>query len=126
MPPKKKEEEIDPALLPPWLGMIVRFSYECSIENSQKIEETLNNANYEAKKIISRNDLITYGKEKALYVDPNQLTEKQKKDKNLADIPTELTSELMGKIFITYYNEMVLNERKVKSFINILLFKIQY
>ena len=113
MPPKKKDEEIDPALLPPWLGMIVRFSYECSIENSEKVQEALTNANFEAKKVITRNDIINYGKEKGLYVDPNQLTEKQKKDKNIAEIPTELTPELLGKIFVTYYNDMVLQERKV-------------
>ena len=113
MPPKKKEEDIDPALLPPWLPVAVRLNFECSKENTQKITDIVTSANFDIKKIINRADIINYGKEKGMYADPTQLTDKQKKDKNFADLPTELTPELLGKIFISYYNELILTGRKV-------------
>ena len=113
MPPKKKDEDIDPATLPPWLPVSVRLNLECSKDNATKISDIVNNANFEIKKIISRNDIINYGKEKGMYIDPSQMTEKQKKDKNFAEIPTELTPELLAKMFIAYYNELNLNGRKV-------------
>ena len=113
MPPKKKDEDIDPATLPPWLPVSVRLNYECSKDNAVRISEIINSANFEIKKVITRNDIINYGKEKGLYIDPSQMTEKQKKDKNFAEIPTELTPELLAKIFIAFFNEINLNGRKV-------------
>jgi hypothetical protein len=113
MPPKKKDEDIDPALLPSWQSVVVRMNFECSKDNADKVADLIHQSNFEIKKIISRAELIAYGKEKMMYVDPTQLTDKQKKDKNIAEVPTELTPELLAKIYMTFFNETVLNSRKV-------------
>lgn len=112
---KKKDEEIDVSLLPPWQSVTARLNFECSKDNAEKISELIYNANFEAKRLITRNDIINYGKEKMMYVDPNQLTDKQKKDKNIAEIPTELTPELLAKIYSSFYKEIVLTSRKVQN-----------
>ncbi len=53
--------------------------------------------NEEFFSVITRADIIEHAKEKGLYLDPENLTEKQKKDKNLADVSQVLTTEIMAK-----------------------------
>lgn len=49
-------------------------------------------------KYVTRNDIVEHAKEKGLYVDPNTLTDKQKKDtKFMSEVSTELTGEVLAK-----------------------------
>lgn len=116
MPPKKKEEIIDLSTLPPWFPLSVLMSWECSEENATRIAKCIYESNFGLKKEIKRDEIIDYGKRNGMYLDPTQ--DKQKKDKNAAEIPTELTPELMAKMFVKFYEELNLEGRKVIWFLN--------
>lgn len=113
MPPKKKEEVVDLSTLPPWLSLSVYLSPEASEQNAKNILKGVYESNFSIKKLITRDEIIDYGKKNGMYLDPAQ--DKQKKDKNAAEIPTELTPELLAKMFLKFYEEINLEERKVRS-----------
>ncbi len=111
MPPKKKEEVVDLSTLPPWVPLAVVLNWELSEKNAVHISKAIYESSFGIKKTITREEIIDYGKKNGLYVDPTQ--DKQKKDKNAAEIPMELTPGLLAKIFTKYYDEINLEGRKV-------------
>lgn len=113
MKSKKKDEDIDISTLPPWFPIACNLNFGTSKERSAKLIKALQTSTYETKKFITREEIINYGKEKNLYLDPITQADKLKKDKAAAEIPTELTPELLGKIFVHYYNDIVIQARKV-------------
>ena len=115
MPPKKIEkEEIDISTLPPWQSILVTFAFLQKKGRAEKIIDLLLNKPKSFQKNISRIDIINFAKEKGLYVDPNNLTEKQKKDaKIMAELPLELTSNILAKSLYMMIYDMNINSRKV-------------
>lgn len=110
---KKKDEVVDLSTLPPWLSIAVCLNFGTSKDRAAKITKSLQICSYEPKRFITREEIINYGKENQMYVDPTQVNEKQKKAPVGGDIPTELTPELLSKIFVQFYNEINIQGRKV-------------
>ncbi len=113
MPPKKKDEEIDLSTLPPWLSVVINLKMDISDERQKYIEERLQNLIKESLRIISRDDIVNYAVEKGLYINPEMMTDKQKKDKGTADIPTELTSDILANAFEKLLFDLNIQGRKV-------------
>ena len=116
MPPKKKDEEIDIASLPPWLHVICGFSLNMKKTRAQKLLEKMRAVPKSFQRTIHREEIIAYAKEKGLYVDPNALTDKQKKDaKYMESIVgmTELNAKVLAKAFSQMIYESDIQKRKV-------------
>ena len=116
MPPKKKDEEIDIASLPPWLHVICGFSLNMKKTRAQKMLEKMRAVPKSFQRTIHREEIIAYAKEKGLYVDPNALTDKQKKDvKYMESIVgmTELNAKVLAKAFSQMIYELDIQKRKV-------------
>jgi len=47
--------------------------------------------------LVTREDIINSAKDNMLFVDMESLTEKQKKEKGLEELPTVLTPEILAK-----------------------------
>lgn len=102
MPPKKKEEEIDLATLPPWTSKNAMVVCSGLKGRSTTILEVLKKEANKYVKFVSRNDIVEHAKEKSMYVDPNTLTDKQKKDtKFMSEVSTELTAEVLAKAAVS-------------------------
>lgn len=110
---RKNNDDIDVSILPPWFPLAVSLNFGTSKERAAKIIKSLQSSSYEPKKFITREEVINYGKEKQLYVDPTQVNEKQKKGPAGPEVPTKLTPELLGKIFVQYYYNLNIQGRKV-------------
>ena len=111
----KKQEEIDISTLPSWLPLAVNLNFGTSKERAAKITKNLQNCTYGPMKFITRDDLISYGKEKQLYADSSQANEKARKGAVGAstDVPTLLTPGLLAKIFVQFYHDLSIQGRKV-------------
>lgn len=116
MPPKKKDEEVDLSTLPPWLPLKFMVLFNCPKAKAELLKNYMRDKPKEYQKNITRADIVNYGKEKGLYFDPNQVPEKGKKEaKAAADVPTELTPDLLAKIYITMMADLDIQGRKVRS-----------
>ena len=115
MPPKKKEE-IDISQLPPFTFNLLTLQSLLHPSRTTKLLAHLRSSALSFLRFLSREDIIQTCKEKQLYVDPNSLTEKQKKDpKALSELPVELTPRILAKGVGELLAEYVLNERKLKK-----------
>lgn len=93
MPPKKKEEEIDLATLPPWVSRNAMLVCSGMKGRANTILDMLKKEPNKYVRYVSRNDIVDHAKEKGMYVDPSTLTDKQKKDtKFMSEVSTELTA----------------------------------
>ncbi|CAD8197924.1 unnamed protein product [Paramecium octaurelia] len=112
MPPKK--EEIDLNALPPLKHLCVSIRIEAAKSRATKLLNLLKTCK-SFQKNIQRDEILAFCKEKQLYVDPATLTDKQKKDpKFMAEVATELTSEVMNKAFQLFIQDQVLAVRKAR------------
>ncbi|CAD8207264.1 unnamed protein product [Paramecium octaurelia] len=112
MPPKK--DEVDLNALPPLKHLCVGIRIEAGKARAAKLVSLLKETK-SFQKNITREEIINFCKEKQLYVDPATLTDKQKKDsKFMAEVATELTSEVMNKGFQMFIQDQVLSIRKAK------------
>ena len=63
---------------------------------------------------IKKNDVLDHAKEKSIYIDPNSLTDKQKKDpKFMESVNTELTAEVIAKATQSLIGTHILKTRIV-------------
>ena len=120
MPPKKpaKDEEIDLSTLPPWLHIVVCLSLQMKKGRALTILEKLKTAPKSFQKNITREDIVSYAKEKGLYVDLAALSEKQKKDnKYMESITglTELNAKVLAKAFVAMIHELDIQGRRAKK-----------
>lgn len=115
MPPKKKEEEIDLSSLPPYNLMTVRLLPKTRAQLVPKIVDTIAESRRSFFKVVSRDEILNWAKEKGLYADQNAITEKMRKDKNFAEMTTEVTPELLANSLHGLVNETVANGRKLKK-----------
>lgn len=118
MPPKKagKEDDVDLSTLPPWLHVICAFSLNMKKTRAQKLLEKLRTAPKSFQKTVHRDDIVNFAKEKGLYVDPNALTDKQKKDPKFMESiagMTELNAKVLAKAFSQMIFENDIQGRKV-------------
>lgn len=113
---KKKDEEIDINLLPPWMNLKTMLLFNCPKNKADLVNKFLQDRPREYQKQISKTDVINLAKEKQMYIDPLTMTDKQKKDKTLADIPTELTPEILAKAFSLLLFDLDIQGRKVILF----------
>ena len=120
MPPKKpaKDEEIDLSTLPPWLHIIVCLSLQMKKGRAMSLMEKLKIAPKSFQKNITRDDIVTYAKEKGLYVGLATLSEKQRKDnKYMESITgiTELNAKVFAKAFVAMINDHDIQGRRAKK-----------
>ncbi|KRX02221.1 hypothetical protein PPERSA_04843 [Pseudocohnilembus persalinus] len=120
MPPKKKqEEEIDISQLPEWFAINCVFKFESKKERADKLIKQISEKPLSFQKNISKNDVIQFATEKGIYVDPNTLTEKQKKDQKVSSfmesVNMELTPEVLAKAFIQFQQDLDIQGRKLKK-----------
>lgn len=67
---------------------------------------------------IKKTDVLEHAKEKGIYVDPNSLTDKQKKDpKFMETVATELTPEVISKSVTSYINQLNIKIRMVDIYL---------
>ena len=117
MPPKKteKEEAAELSALPPWASVCASINFCTRRKYATKLREKLKNKPLSFQKIVTRDDIVNFAKEKGFYVDPNNLTEKQKKDpKAMAELPMEMNSQIMAKSLKQYLIEQDLVGRRVR------------
>jgi hypothetical protein len=114
MPPKKKEEEIDINTLPPWQNLKFMILFNCAKRYGDLIKNFLNDRPRDFQRNITRTDVINFAKEKQMYIDPATMTDKQKKDKTLADIPQELTPAILAKAFMGLLYDFDIKGRVVR------------
>lgn len=117
MPPKAKDkkEEVADSDLPEIKSTICRLNMHTKDKNVQKFVTSIQKTQRLYYKIITRKDIIEYAKEKSLYLDPATMTDKQKKDPALADVPKELTEHVMANAFSLLLNEQDLVNRRAKK-----------
>lgn len=116
MPPKKteKEEAAELLALPPWSSVCASINFCTRKKFTTKLKEKIKSKPLSFQKIVTRDDIVNFAKEKGYYVDPNNLTDKQKKDpKAMAELPMEMTSLIMAKSFKQYLIEQDLQGRRV-------------
>lgn len=93
MGPKKKEEEIDLSTLPECKSINVIILCRGRKARAVAIQQRLQK---ECEKFLTRvrkSEVLDHAKEKSIYIDPNTLTDKQKKDpKFMETVNTELTA----------------------------------
>ena len=96
---KKKGGEINLADLPPWKSLNVSINFNTCKRSANKIIKQITKLaeNEEYITVVTRNDVINSAKDNMLYVDMENLTEKQKKEKGLEELPTVLTAEILAK-----------------------------
>jgi hypothetical protein len=83
---------------------------------AEKLVHDLSKNAVSFQKTIQKEDLINYAKEKGLYVDPNTLNDKQKKDpKFMAEVNLELTPAVLAKAYKAFVSELELKLRKVSQ-----------
>ena len=117
MPPKKKDEEVDLASLPPWLRVICAFSLNMKRTHALKLLEKMRTAPKSFQKTIHRDEIVAYAKDKGLYVDPAALTEKQKKDLKYMELianSMDLNAKVLAKAFSQMISETDIQGQKVK------------
>ena len=122
MPPKKaKDDEVDLASLPPWLHVICAFSLHMKRTRAQKLFEKLRATPKSFQKTIHRDDIIAFAKDKGLYVDPNTLSDKQKKDAKFMESianSMDMNAKVLAKSFSQMIFENDIQGRKVFFFFN--------
>lgn len=71
----------------------------------------------EVMEIISRQDIIEQAREKGLYIDMNNLSEKEKNSKTFKADPskTTLTSDIMASAFLLMMEDKELAVKKIKK-----------
>lgn len=91
MPPKAKDkkEEVSESELPELSTMICRLNILTKQPNIEKFLASISKTLRPYYKFITRANIVEFAKEKQLYLDPATMTDKQKKDPALADIPKE-------------------------------------
>ena len=75
MPPKKKEE-VDISQLPSFTYNLLTINYLLKQSRADKLKERLLTQPRSFLRFIQRSEIINTCKEKGLFVDPNNLTEK--------------------------------------------------
>ena len=117
MPPKAKavKEEVLDSELPDIKTTICRLNMHIKQNNIQKFLASLSKTQRLYYKIISRKDIVDFAKEKALYLDPATMTDKQKKDPAFADVPKELTDSVMANAFSLLIADHDLVAKKAKK-----------
>lgn len=118
MPPKKnnKDDEVDLASLPPWLHVVCSFSLHMKFTRAQKLFAKLRSTPKSFQKTIHRDDIIAYAKDKGFYVDPNTLSDKQKKDVKFMESivnSMDMNSKVLAKSFSQMISEFDIQGRKV-------------
>ena len=79
MPPKKDAKEVDVSQLPPLSILKCLLTFDCKKERAQKIIDQLKNKPLSFTKIISRDDIQNYAKDKGLYMDAESQQKAAKK-----------------------------------------------
>ena len=80
MGPKKKEEEIDINSLPPCATLNALFLCRGRKERANNLLELLHKTGEKYITKVTKAEVLEHAKEKNIYIDPNSLTDKQKKD----------------------------------------------
>jgi hypothetical protein len=76
-------------------------------ERSHKIINKLNNDYKSLLAKVSRQEVLDHAKEKNIYVDPNTLNDKQKKDpKFMETVCTELTSDVVARAVKSFIDQL--------------------
>jgi hypothetical protein len=102
MPPKKKEEEVDLATLPPCKSVGVQLAYQGKKPRADKLFELIRTRPFKFERVVTRAEIIEHAKEKGFYTDPATLTDKQKKDpKVMSELVLELTPEVLARAAVS-------------------------
>ena len=114
MGPKKKEEEIDLTTLPECTSLNIILLAKGKKSRSSNILEKVQQNGLKFMIKIKKNDVLDHAKEKSIYIDPNSLTDKQKKDpKFMESVNTELTAEVIAKATQSLIGTHILKARIV-------------
>lgn len=98
MGPKKKEEEIDLSTLPECRSLNALLLVRGRKARAAAIQQRLQKDCEKWTDRPKRSEVVDHAKEKGFYVDPNSLTDKQKKDpKFMESVSTEFTPSVMAK-----------------------------
>lgn len=80
MPPKKKEEEIDLSTLPECKSLNIFLYAKGKKERAKKLLSKIDNKFEKIIFHVKKAAILDHAKEKGIYIDPESLTDKQKKD----------------------------------------------
>ncbi|EGR34511.1 hypothetical protein IMG5_009200 [Ichthyophthirius multifiliis] len=116
MPPKKKDEEINTQDLPPWISLKVILKYQGKKSRYQNLIQNLKINPKQFQKSIFVEEILEFAKEKGLYVNPNSLNEKQKKDpKQIESLNTQITPQLLAQSFNQLIQDLDIKGRLAKK-----------
>ena len=90
-PKKDKKEDFNEADLPEITSQICHLNILTKETNIEKLLTSIKNTQRTFYKLVNRKEIVDFAKEKQLFIDPAQMTDKQKKDPAFTDIPKELT-----------------------------------
>ena len=99
---KKKgdqQAELDLEDMKPWVSLNVAFNFNTCLKSAVKLNKqiTKHAENEEYITIITRELIIESAKDNMLYVDLENISDKQKKEKGATELPKVLTPEILAK-----------------------------
>lgn len=100
-----------------WESINVAFSFATCEKSAQSIQQQiLKHAETQSfLTVITKDQIVEASKDHMLYIDPENITEKQKKEKGLEELPKVMTPQIMAKAAKLHIEDMNATFKEVRS-----------